>query len=203
MLTKWFGARSPRTPERDRYFRPQLECLEGRLAPSSFNGNGNGGDDNGGGDDVQRTPPGYQKHINNFDDFDENTNDQFQIILNSLTVNQFFFTASLPPGQLQQEFFFNLTQGLQGNSQANFGNAITLVSDEFQLAQDTSLLVSSILSGSAPNQSLILDIHNLQAAIQSNPLEATTGGPLAGALAFDFAFQASFAAHFNNGGQGH
>ena len=35
MLTNWFGARPARPSARGRFFRPTLERLENRLAPSS------------------------------------------------------------------------------------------------------------------------------------------------------------------------
>jgi hypothetical protein len=43
MLTKWLGTRSPRSPECNCFFRPQLEALEDRLPPSGMNGGNDGG----------------------------------------------------------------------------------------------------------------------------------------------------------------
>jgi hypothetical protein len=41
MFTNLFGTRTPRRPERGRFFRPELEPLEDRLSPSSLQGGGN------------------------------------------------------------------------------------------------------------------------------------------------------------------
>jgi hypothetical protein len=63
------------------------------------------------------------------------------------------------------------------------------------------MLVSSVLSGAATNPALVQDIHNLQTAIQRNPLETTTAGQVAGVLAFDLALNASLSNQLS--GQGH
>ena len=199
MLRNWLRVRQPRSPKEENRFRPRLECLEGRLAPSALgpgNGHGNdGGDDNGGGDDKGGgEPPGQvrnddngQEFINQFDDFDESDNDSFHIVSNNLSVNDFIFLAGLPTAQLQQVFGFTLNLAMQTNPQA----AVSLVTNEMQLATDTSALVKDVLTGVTPPQNLLTDIHNLQSAIQHNPLESTFVGQVTGALAFDLTLRAS------------
>jgi hypothetical protein len=63
MLTKWFGTHAHRSLKKDHSFRPWLERLEDRNAPSALgprddNGNGHGhGHGNGNGDDHGPPPP--------------------------------------------------------------------------------------------------------------------------------------------------
>ena len=204
MFTKWFGSRTPRSAERLVRFRPRLERLESRLAPSSFspmNGqndnddddNGGPSDDNGGGDDRNgNEPPGQQRYMNGFDNYDTNDDDARSIVFDNVGVNQFFRLSAVPQTQLTQAFVGVLDQVLMSNPQ-NTQNAISLVTNEIQLAQDTVSLLPSILSNSTPNQSLIQDIHNLQTAIQNNPLEATTAGQVLGAVSFDLGLNFSLA----------
>ena len=195
-----------RSPREENRFRPRLEYLEGRLAPSALMGNGHGrgdggGDDEGGGDgngggkgEGGGGPPGQVRHddegqrfINRFDDFDESENNGFRVALNNLSVNNFIFLAGLPTGQLQQLFGFTLNLALQTNPQA----AVSLVTNEVSLAKDTAMVVTDVLAGMTPPQSLLTDIHNLQSAIQQNPLETTFVGQVTGALAFDLTLRAS------------
>lgn len=202
MLRNWLRSRQPRSPQEENRFRPRLECLEGRLAPSALvmgpgHGHGDGGgDDNGGGDDRGRgEPPGQMRHdddneqrfINQFDDFDEEDNDGFHVVMNNLQVNDFIFLAGLPTAQLQQVFGFTLNLAVQTNPTA----AVSLVTNEVSLAKDTAMLVTDVLTGVTPPQSLLTDIHNLQSAIQHNPLESTFVGQVTGALAFDLTLRAS------------
>ncbi len=189
MLRNWFGARVARSPERNRFFRPQLEYLEGRLAPSNMGMAPQ--DDNGGGDDHGR----HERHINRFDDFDTNDDDSFHVVLDNVGVNAFFSVQGMATVQLTEALFTNLIQAVQTTPGATLQNAFSLVTDEFQLAQDTGTLISGILSGAGAQgqQSLLQDIHALQNAIQTNPLEASASGQVAGVLAFDVAFQSSLA----------
>src|SRR5215469_8932635 len=101
MFEKWFGNRKRRSSERSYSFRPQLEYLEGRLAPSAVmpmddHGNGNG---NGNGNDNGNGPPGHVNehnnnngnvHINAHDSFNTTITNSFNTAINNLTVNQFF-----------------------------------------------------------------------------------------------------------------
>lgn len=199
MFTKWFGTRSSRRPAQENHFRPQLEQLEGRLAPSSM---GMGGDnDNGqGNNNNQGGTPGHVNnndnnhiniHINDHDNFNIQEDNSFNVVINNLTVNGFFTTFGMSTLQLEQQLFSNIGQGLSSTPGASVGDAITLVTDEFQLGQDTGMLLQGILSGGTVSQSLLTTIHNLQTAIQSNILETSAAGQLAGNFAFDIGLQAS------------
>jgi hypothetical protein len=189
MFRAWFSSRTTRSPERDRFFRPRLEYLEGRLAPSSMGmqGNDNGDDNN------NNQGQNQQDYINRFDDFDTNTDDAFQIVLNDASVNLFFAVEGMAQTQLQQTLVSSLIQAVQTTSQATIQDAFTLVSDEFQLARDTGMLVNGIQTGASnqTQQALVQDIHNLQKAIQTNPLESSVGGQVAGALTFDVGLRLS------------
>ncbi len=199
MLRDWFGTRAPRSPERNRFFRPELEYLEGRLAPSNMGMAPQ--DDNGGGDDHGK----HEQHINRFDDYDTNDDDSFGIVLNNVGVNAFFSVQGMATVQLTEVLFTNLIQAVQTTPGATLQDALTLVTDEFQLAQDTGTLITGILSGAGTQgqQSLLQEIHSLQNAIQTNPLEASASGQVAGVLAFDLAFQSSLAhLQLQGGGQG-
>jgi len=211
MLSNWFGTRTPRPSQRDRYVRPKLEFLENRLAPSAMgmgpHDDNGGGDDNGhghgNGNDNDHEPPGHMRHINDHDDFDIDSNDSVHIVLNNVTINQFFFAAGQSQAQLQQGLVTSLIQAVQTTPGATIQDAFSLVTDEFRLAQDTGMLVTGIISGTGTQgqQALIQDIHSLQTAIQQNPLEASASGQVAGTLAFDLALQLSLSQVA--GGQGH
>jgi hypothetical protein len=167
MFRDWFGSRTLHAPKRDRFFRPSLEFLEGRLAPS---GMGPGG------------PPGppANVHINNNDSFNTNTNDSFNTAVNNITVNQTFTTINNTT--IQQSFQTNLILSAQQNYQAALG----LVLDEFELAAETYL---TLAGGQAGNPALASDMHGLQFAIQQNPLEGTSEGAMLGTLAFNVGLQ--------------
>jgi hypothetical protein len=201
MLRDWFGTRTLRSPERVRFFRPRLEYLEGRLAPSSMGMQGNdnnGGDDQGGGDDRNGEPPGQERQINQYDGYNTSNNSLFSQVIDNLTVNQFFTYAGMSQTQLQQTFLTDLTQ----SAQVNVSQTIALVTDEVHLAADTSLAVSALLSGSASGsnaQALVQDMTKLQIAIQTNPLEATAAGQTLGMVSFNLALQATLSSQVNNG----
>jgi hypothetical protein len=163
---------------------------------SDDHGDDHGGDDNGGGPHEVEV-----RHINDFDDFDLEDNDTIPIVMNNLNVNHFFEMANSPQDQLVQALVVSLGQALMTTPQATTQDTISLLTNEFQLARDTGILVSSVLSGAGANQAVVQDIHNIQAAIQSNPLEATPAGQVAGVLAFDLALNASLSGQF--GGPGH
>jgi len=171
-------------------------------------------DDNGGGDDNHNggEPPGQMRHddndhrhINSHDDFDTESNDSFHIVLNNVTINQFFSVAGQSQAQLQQGLIGSLIQAVQTTPGATIQDAFSLVTEEFQLAQDTGMLVTGIISGTGTQgqQALVQDIHNLQTAIQQNPLEASASGQVAGTLAFDMALQLSLSQVAGGQGQAH
>jgi hypothetical protein len=203
MFATWFGTRTPRPAQQNFWVRPQLERLEDRLPPSSM-GMGSDdpvGDDHGGDDNREGPHEVEVRHINDFDDFDLEDNDTIPVVMNNLNVNHFFEMAGAPQNQLVQALVVSLGQALMTTPQATTQDAISLLTNEFQLAKDTGILVSSVLSGAGANQTVLQDIHNVQVAIQSNPLEATTAGQVAGVLAFDLALNATLSGQF--GGQGH
>ena len=200
MLANWFGSRKSRSSDRGHFIRPKLEMLENRLAPSSMGMEFH--DDNGGGDDTHDggQPPGQvghsdndHQHINQNDDFNTEDDNAFQVVLDNANVNQFSSVAGLSQVQLQQGLITNLVQAVQTTPGATIQNAFMLMTDEFSLAQDTGLLVTGILTGMGTQgqQALVQEIHNLQSAIQQNPLEASVNGQVAGALAFDLGLQLS------------
>jgi hypothetical protein len=167
------------------------------MGSDDHGGDDHGGNDNGGGPhDVE------VRHINDFDDFDLEDNDTIPVVMNNLNVNHFFEMAQAPQNQLVQALVVSLGQALMTTPQATTQDAISLLTNEFQLARDTGLLVSSVLSGAGANPGVVQDIHNVQAAIQSNPLEATPAGQMAGVLAFDVALNASLSGQFGNQGHG-
>jgi hypothetical protein len=204
MLTKWFSSRTPRPSAHSCNVRPQLEYLEGRLAPSSMGmGHGNGNDNNqgdeNGNDDNGRTPGRVNVHenehtnihINVHDNFNLDDDDATGIVLNNLNVNQTFGLIGTPQAQLTEILFASLGQAIATTPGATLQNALTLVNDEVQLGQDTGMLLQGVLSGGAVDQSQVTTIHNLQSSIQSNPLEASAAGQVAGIVAFDIGLNAT------------
>jgi hypothetical protein len=201
MLTKWFSARTPRPSVRSFNVRPELEYLEGRLAPSSMGmGNGNSNDQGGDNGNDNGGSPGQVKvhenehiniHINIHDNFDLNDDDALGIVMNNLNVNQVFGLIGTPQAQLTEILFASLGQAIATTPGATLQNALTLVTDEVQLGQDTGMLLQSVLSGGSVDQSLVTAIHNLQSSIQSNPLEASAAGQVAGIVAFDIGLHAT------------
>ena len=159
-------------------FIPRLECLEDRLAPSGMN-------PLGAQDTLHVQPPPAQRFVNALDNFDMSSGQPLSIMLNNLAVNQFSVEAAMPPGQAQQNFALLLNQFLSNPQLA--ASAGALVNTEVQLAQDNLLLLLAIATNTAANPLLIQNIHNLQNAIQTNPVEGAANGPFLGALAFDLA----------------
>jgi hypothetical protein len=158
------------------------------------NGNGQGNNNNQGGPPAQTGNNDNNHiniHINDHDNFNIHENNSFNVVINNLTVNGFFTSFGMSTLQLEQQLFSSIGQALSSTPGATVGDAISLVTDEFQLGQDTGMLLQGILSGGTTNQTLITTIHNLQTAIQSNILETSAAGQLAGNLAFDIGLQAS------------
>ncbi len=181
MFEKWFGTRSPRPLERSYSFRPELECLEGRLAPSALmpmdnHGHGHGPPGHG------EPPPGHghnnnnnNVHINAHDSFNTTIVDSFNTAINNIIVNQYF---SLGGGQQE------LAASLFLAAQQDFTALTSLAAAEVALAQDTIFALEGGLMGMA-NSNLAGVMHNLQNGIMSNPLEGSLAGQLAGSLVFN------------------
>lgn len=187
MLASWFAARTPRPSHSDRLVRPWLEQLENRLTPSGgiFDHGGghgpHGGGPPGGGSDGGGPPGGgppvhINFHINAHDSFNTTITNSFNTGLNNVNVNQFFQFAPVGKTALQS----GLASGIAMTPVGSVGDLINLVTDEMQLAADTYLTFIGMGSTSLNTQ-----MHDLQTAIQQNPLEGTAIGEITGVLAFD------------------
>lgn len=188
MRTNWFRTRTPSSPERDRFFRPELEALEGRLAPSNVvpfghgNGNGNGhghGNDNGGDPPAPVAAPINQTgginvvgdhnniHINN--SFNGVPLPGFSMLSagQSVVLGKLFLLSDLLATEL---------------SSSNLGS---LINDEIALAVDKYLASFPAVASAIPT--LSTDISTLQSDTAANPLESTPLGSIVGMLAFDVA----------------
>lgn len=218
MLTKWFRTRSSRPHQRDRFFRPQLEYLEGRLAPSSMmpmdpgghghgHGHGNGGD-NGGGNGNGNSGNGNGNGSGNgsgngIGNINQTGNVHNNIhITNSFNNNTGSFnnvaamagTGLLSPGQVGS---IGVLFALSSLIAAETGNTNlgTLIDDEVALAVDNYLLLpanAGALSASG-KASLTADVdpsnpNGLPAAIGNLEAGLPFIGPAIGDLTYDFTF---------------
>ena len=189
MLTKWFGTSASGSSKSDRFFRPQLEYLEGRLAPSSVvpmdshgNGNGNGhGNGNGGG------PPGHSNvHNMNNTHYNIHITGSFNGNVDSFNnVVAVAGTGAVGPGQVGAiGALFNLS-GLVA-AETSSSQLGMLIDDEIALAVDTYLSSTLGLNITGLDNAMTIlntDIHN-------NPLESTLVGQVVGSLAFDVTMDA-------------
>jgi hypothetical protein len=181
MLTKWFESRTSRALK-DRPFRPCLESLEERNAPS-----GGPGPDHDHGPPPPHHPPGVPVGVNNsisvaagngnHGSFNNSTiTGSFNTTINNtntVTVNLTMGQTAAVTGLLGISNF--LSSAL---SNPNLG---ALLSDEIALAVDQylSTAVPSVASA------LSSDITTLTSAIASNPLSSTPFGHLIGTIAHD------------------
>jgi hypothetical protein len=188
MLTKWFGTRALRSAKKDLSFRPWLESLEDRNAPSGLgpmddhgpgHGHGNGNDDHG----PPGPPPppagvsnGISSNVNAHGSFNGSTiTDSFNNTINNSTV-------VLMPGQ---QIAVQGLLGLSGlfASTLNSPQLGSLLNDEIALAVDTYLdsipMVASVLPSLANDKTV------LSAAISANPLDSSLIGQALGTLAFN------------------
>lgn len=201
MFWNWLGSRRHRSLKSAHSVRPWLEMLEDRLTPSGGPpGPGPGGPPAPGpGGPPGPPPPGPPgppppAQINNTDSFNTTITNSFNTSINNVTVNQ-FITVAAAPSQAQQALAANAGQAAQSNPQA----LLALVVDEVHLAVDTYL---SLTSGPANNPGLTQDMHNLQLAIQWNPLEATSTGAAVGYLTFDVVLDAMVTGNSGAGANG-
>lgn len=191
MLTRWFRTRTPRSPQRDPFFRPQLECLEGRLAPSGLgpmddhgNGNGNGHDhDHGGPPPHAGVSNGISSGVNAHSSFNGSTiTDSFNNTINNTII-------LMPSQQAAVGGMLSLASLLAGGlSSPQLGS---LLNDEIALGVDTYLNTLG-LSNVIPT--LPGDIATLKAAIAANPVESSPIGQALGMVAFDVTMDALTAA---------
>jgi len=168
MLTKWFSLRTPRQPEREHFFRPELEALEDRLPPSAP-GSMHGGD---GGSNVH-----IMNNVHTVNSFNGNTN--------AFNGQNLAFLA-LPQSTLTG-FFVTLYKDAAA---INASAANALVADEAQLAIDAFLAFEGVSSVSST-------ISSLQSAIAANPLESSAVGMLLGDVTFDIVLQGLLNSNFS------
>lgn len=185
MLTKWLTDRSSCAAKDDSSFRPWLESLEERNAPSSFGPGDDQGDEGHGHHGPPSAPgnnAGINSNINAHGSFNGSTiTDSFNNTIN-YTINL------MPSQQASLAGLFSAGFALSGmNPQLG-----TLVNDEIALAVDTYLTspaISSVLPASVVN-SLNSDKATLSAAIAANPLEGTVFGQVVGTVAYDVTLHA-------------
>lgn len=181
MLTRWFGNRSSRSLEKDRPFRPWLESLEERNAPSG----GPGGDHDHGPPDHHHPPPPPPHHpgpvnngvVNNVSASAGNgnhgsfNNSTITGSFNNTITNTINNTVNVMVNMAPAQAF--AVEGLFGIS-SFLGSALsnpqlgTLLTDEVASAVDQYLytlsqMPNSPLSGLA--STLKTDLGNLQTAI--------------------------------------
>lgn len=190
MLTKWLRTGAPRALKKDLSFRPWLESLEDRNAPSAMAGAPPGPPPPG-----PHPPPPPPPHgppppppgsnnitsgVNANGSFNGSTiTDSFNSTINSSTV------VLMPGQQLAVQGllgFSGLLSGVLSSPQLG-----SLLDDEIALAVDTYLTSPSISALLPSNvvSSLTLDKGNLSAAISANPLESNPIGAILGTLAFE------------------
>lgn len=197
MFTKWLTDRPTRTPMKDRTFRPWLESLEERNAPSGH-GPG-GGDDKGGGDDHDHhgPPPPPPATVSASQSSSINAHGSFN---NSTFTNSFNNTmnvvVNLPPAQSGAVGGLLGISGLLSTALSN-PQLGTLLNDEIALAVDNYLTgtpaIASVL-GSTVVSTLKTDAATLSSAIAANPLESNPIGAAIGMFVYDLTSSALTAA---------
>jgi hypothetical protein len=190
MRTKWFADLTSCSPKKGRFFRPWLESLEERNAPS---GHGDPGGDPPGPPHPpgpSHPPPpapisvGASAGNNNHGSFNNSTiTDSFNNTIN-IAINLPSTQSAAVTGLLG---ISNLLSSVLNNPQLG-----SLLDDEIALAVDT-YLTSPAISASLPASvvsSLKADEATLSAAIAANPLESNPFGAALGMLAFDMTLNA-------------
>lgn len=199
MLTKWFGSRSSRLPQRDRRFRPELEFLEGRFAPSNLvpmdPGNGHGhGHGNGNGNDNGHHGNGNGNNNVNGNGFG-NIN-QAGNVHNNIHITNSFNNASNSFNNVATlagaGYFSPVQTGSLGvlfaassllTAQTSNTSLGMLINDEIALAVDNYLLAQPAVASSSLAGSLSTNAAALNGAIGS--LEGTVIGQLVGTAIYD------------------
>jgi hypothetical protein len=187
MFTTWLDTRSTRSLKTDRFFRPCLESLEERNAPS---GHGHDGGDDQGDDNGHHAPPptvpvsnssasnsGITSGINAQGSFNNST------ITGSFnnTIN-YNVTVNLPPAQAAEVQVFGGVTNLLATALHN-PTLGTLLNDEITAAVDTYLTSPAISPQLSPSVVSILktDLGKLDTAIAT--LEGSS--PVLSALGTD------------------
>jgi hypothetical protein len=198
MLTKWLKSRSPRSPQSNRFFRPELEALEGRLAPSNIvpfvgpghgnghgNGNGNGnGKGNGGGDPSPAPIAGPV--VNQSGNVHNNIHISGSFNNNTGSFNNVVGVAGaglLGPSQVGAIGALFALSSLLAAETSNTSVG-TLVDDEIALAVD------NYINGLLPGTISSTDISNLTTAISGLESGLPFIGPVLGSLAYNVTFDA-------------
>lgn len=200
MLTKWLTARPSRMARKDCSFRPWLESLEERNAPSGH-GPG-GGDDKGGGDDNDHghhgpPPPPPPTTVSASQSSSINAHGSFN---NSTFTNSFNNTmnvvVNLPPAQSGAVGGLLGISGFLSSALSN-PQLGTLLNDEIALAVDNYLTgtpaIASVL-GSSVVSTLKTDAATLASAIAANPLESSPIGAAVGMFVYNLTSSALTAA---------
>lgn len=187
MFRALFRTRTFRTPERERFFRPSLEYLEGRLAPSGvgpMDGHGPHGPPGPPPGPPGPPPPagisnGNSSNINAHGSFNNSTiTDSFNNTINNTII-------LMPTQQSSVQGLLGISSFISGA--LNNPQLGTLLNDEIALAVDTYLTsapISSILPANVES-SLKADMTTLNSAISANPVESSLVGQVIGTLAFD------------------
>lgn len=188
MLAKWLTARPSRPANKDYSFRPWLESLEERNAPSGHGGDndqGNQGDHDHGHHGPPPPPPAtvnssIHSNVNAHGSFNNSTiTDSFNNTIN-VAINLPAAQSGAIGGLLGVS---NLLSSALSNPQ--LGN---LLNDEIALAVDhylTSTPAVASLLGSGVVTALQNDATTLSNAIAMNPLESNPIGAAVGTMVFD------------------
>ena len=186
MLTKWLTARPSRMARKDCSFRPWLESLEERNAPSGH-GPG-GGDDKGGGDDHGHHGPPPPATVSASQSSSINAHGSFN---NSTFTNSFNNTmnvvVNLPPAQSGAVGGLLGISGFLSSALSN-PQLGTLLNDEIALAVDNYLTNTPAIAsglGSSVVSTLKTDAATLTAAIAANPVESSPIGAAVGMFVFN------------------
>jgi hypothetical protein len=214
MLTKWFGNRSSRSPQRERSFRPWLESLEPRNAPGGFgggDGNSQGGDHGHGPPHQPPGPPGPPPPVHppgiplgvdnsisvaagngNHGSFNNSTiTGSFNTTVNNTTTVSVNLTMGQTTAVAGLLGISNFLSSALSNPQLG-----SLLSDEVAAAVDQYLITLSSLPSSPISSSLgsalKTDLGTLQTAITS--LETSPGLTFLGTAVHDITLDALMAA---------
>lgn len=182
MLTEWLADRRSYIVRMDRSFRPCLESLEQRNAPS---GHGPGGDHDHGPPPPPPANNGVQSNVNAQGSFNNSTiTDSFNNTIN--------VAINLPPTQSGAVGgllgISDLLASVSSNPQLG-----SLLNDEIALAVDNYLTGTPAIA-SVLGTTIVTDLKNdaatLTTAIAANPLESSPAGAAFGTLVYDLTFDA-------------
>ncbi len=192
MLTKWFKTRTLRAVNEDRSFRPWLEILEDRNAPSGLGPMDPHGPHGHQGPHGPPPPapvgPPAPAPVSNNNNITSGVNAHGSF--NNSTITDSFNNT------ITNTFILMPTQQSAIGGLLGIGTLVSsmnsqlgsLIRDEIALAVDTYLESFPAVAAALP--SLKTDISTLNAAIAANSLESTAFGAEAGTLVFDVTMNA-------------